>query len=172
MSDCWSSNLFYAWYGSFCLINCLVVLARSHFFCKLSCGTLNILLGVVIIVSFWSFIESKLTFYSFIGTYLKDAIDLLQGHYIVSVSRDMTPSSQKGGLETVAVSTSQMAISFVHIIFRQLIISLQLVKRTCMYYVYIGMWHHLLLSTSVLEFLWKIFPSSFLNKNNFYLINF
>lgn len=83
--------------------------------------------------------ESKLTFYSLIGTYLKDAIDLLQGHYIVSVSRDMTPSSQKGGLETVAVSTSQMAISFVHIIFRQLIISLQLVKRTCVYYVYIGM---------------------------------
>jgi hypothetical protein len=67
--------------------------------------------------------ESKLTFYSLIGTYLKDAIDLLQGHYIVSVSRDMTPSSPKGGLETVAVSTSQMAISFVHIIFRQLIIS-------------------------------------------------
>ncbi|XP_059437193.1 phosphoinositide phosphatase SAC6 [Corylus avellana] len=31
----------------------------------------------------------------------QDAIDLLQGHYIVSVSRDMTPS-QKGGLETVA----------------------------------------------------------------------
>ncbi|RXI06350.1 hypothetical protein DVH24_018392 [Malus domestica] len=32
----------------------------------------------------------------------QDAIDLLQGHYIVSVSRDMTPSSQKGGLEAVA----------------------------------------------------------------------
>ncbi|KAB1202057.1 Phosphoinositide phosphatase SAC6 [Morella rubra] len=32
----------------------------------------------------------------------QDAIDLLQGHYIVSVSRDMTPSSQKGGLESVA----------------------------------------------------------------------
>ncbi|CAN1798706.1 Phosphoinositide phosphatase SAC6 [Linum perenne] len=35
----------------------------------------------------------------------QDAIDLLQGHYIVSVSRDMKPpSSQAGGLESVAVS--------------------------------------------------------------------
>ncbi|CAN1798709.1 Phosphoinositide phosphatase SAC6 [Linum perenne] len=33
----------------------------------------------------------------------QDAIDLLQGHYIVSVSRDMKPpSSQAGGLESVA----------------------------------------------------------------------
>ncbi|XP_059623332.1 phosphoinositide phosphatase SAC6-like [Cornus florida] len=32
----------------------------------------------------------------------QDAIDLLQGHYIVSVTRDMTPTSKKGGLETVA----------------------------------------------------------------------
>ncbi|CAN1798708.1 Phosphoinositide phosphatase SAC7 [Linum perenne] len=35
----------------------------------------------------------------------QDAIDLLQGHYIVSVSRDMKPpSSQAGGLESVAQS--------------------------------------------------------------------
>ncbi|XVF16018.1 hypothetical protein REPUB_Repub09cG0205800 [Reevesia pubescens] len=32
----------------------------------------------------------------------QDAIDLLQGHYIVSVSRDMTPPSQTGGLEAIA----------------------------------------------------------------------
>ncbi|KAF7135776.1 hypothetical protein RHSIM_Rhsim08G0027700 [Rhododendron simsii] len=32
----------------------------------------------------------------------QDAIDLLQGHYIVSVSREVTPTSQKGGLEAVA----------------------------------------------------------------------
>lgn len=32
----------------------------------------------------------------------QDAIDLLQGHYIVSVSRDMTSTSGKGGLEAVA----------------------------------------------------------------------
>lgn len=37
--------------------------------------------------------------------YVKDAIDLLQGHYIVSVSRDPAVSSQKGGLEAIAVST-------------------------------------------------------------------
>ncbi|PPR82200.1 hypothetical protein GOBAR_AA38518 [Gossypium barbadense] len=52
-------------------------------------------------------------FYNALGRYYfnnfsdgtkQDAIDLLQGHYIVSVSRDMTPPSQKGGLEAVAVS--------------------------------------------------------------------
>lgn len=35
----------------------------------------------------------------------KDAIDLLQGHYIVSVGRDTAATSQKGGLEAIAVST-------------------------------------------------------------------
>ena len=39
---------------------------------------------------------------------MKDAIDLLQGHYIVSVSRDMAPSSQKGGLEAIAVSKKSL----------------------------------------------------------------
>ncbi|KAK6127585.1 hypothetical protein DH2020_038675 [Rehmannia glutinosa] len=32
----------------------------------------------------------------------QDAIDLLQGHYIVSVSRSMTPTTQKGGIEAIA----------------------------------------------------------------------
>ncbi|KAI3462314.1 hypothetical protein Pfo_018977 [Paulownia fortunei] len=32
----------------------------------------------------------------------QDAIDLLQGHYIVSVSRSMTPTKQKGGIEAMA----------------------------------------------------------------------
>ncbi|KAK8716873.1 hypothetical protein V6N13_044166 [Hibiscus sabdariffa] len=50
-------------------------------------------------------------FYNALGRYYlnnfadgtkQDAIDLLQGHYIVSVSRDMTPPSQKGGLESMA----------------------------------------------------------------------
>ena len=40
-----------------------------------------------------------------LGVHVKDAIDLLQGHYIVSVSRDLTPPSQSGGLESIAVST-------------------------------------------------------------------
>ncbi|KAH0973203.1 hypothetical protein GBA52_025359 [Prunus armeniaca] len=42
-------------------------------------------------------------FNNFVDGTKQDAIDLLQGHYIVSVSRDMTPSSQKGGLEAVAL---------------------------------------------------------------------
>ncbi|CAH9094831.1 unnamed protein product [Cuscuta epithymum] len=32
----------------------------------------------------------------------QDAIDLLQGHYIVSVARDTMQSSQRGGIEAVA----------------------------------------------------------------------
>lgn len=34
----------------------------------------------------------------------KDAIDLLQGHYIVSVARDSMKTSQRAGIEAVAVS--------------------------------------------------------------------
>ncbi|GER37048.1 phosphoinositide phosphatase family protein [Striga asiatica] len=34
--------------------------------------------------------------------FVKDAIDLLQGHYIVSVSRGITPTTQKGGVEAIA----------------------------------------------------------------------
>ncbi|KAH7529527.1 hypothetical protein ACOSP7_022527 [Xanthoceras sorbifolium] len=41
----------------------------------------------------------------------QDAIDLLQGHYIVSVSRDATPVSQSGGLESIA--SFPLALSFV-----------------------------------------------------------
>ncbi|KAG6646248.1 phosphoinositide phosphatase SAC6 [Carya illinoinensis] len=41
----------------------------------------------------------------------QDAIDLLQGHYIVSVSRDLTPPSQKRGLE--AVASFPLALSLV-----------------------------------------------------------
>lgn len=39
-------------------------------------------------------------------SFLKDAIDLLQGHYILSVSRSMTPTAEKGGVEAFAVSKS------------------------------------------------------------------
>uniref|UniRef100_A0A5B6YNA5 Putative phosphoinositide phosphatase SAC6 n=1 Tax=Davidia involucrata TaxID=16924 RepID=A0A5B6YNA5_DAVIN len=41
----------------------------------------------------------------------QDVIDLLQGHYIVSVSRDMTPASKKGGLE--AFASFPLALSLV-----------------------------------------------------------
>ncbi|PKI37436.1 hypothetical protein CRG98_042177 [Punica granatum] len=39
---------------------------------------------------------------NFVDGTKQDAIDLLQGHYIVSVSRDLTAPSQQGGLEAVA----------------------------------------------------------------------
>ncbi|KAK4791403.1 hypothetical protein SAY86_031816 [Trapa natans] len=41
---------------------------------------------------------------NFVDGTKQDAIDLLQGHYIVSVSRDLRAPSQQGGLEAVAVS--------------------------------------------------------------------
>uniref|UniRef100_A0A3Q7F671 SAC domain-containing protein n=1 Tax=Solanum lycopersicum TaxID=4081 RepID=A0A3Q7F671_SOLLC len=40
---------------------------------------------------------------NFVDGTKQDAVDLLQGHYIPAVSRDMKPSSQKGSLETKAV---------------------------------------------------------------------
>lgn len=39
---------------------------------------------------------------NFVDGTKQDAIDLLQGHYIVSVSRDMTPTKPKGGIESIA----------------------------------------------------------------------
>ncbi|CAN6923437.1 unnamed protein product [Brassica oleracea] len=40
----------------------------------------------------------------------QDAIDLLQGHYIVAMSRDMAPVPQKGGLEAVANFPAALAV--------------------------------------------------------------
>ncbi|CAK9320819.1 unnamed protein product [Citrullus colocynthis] len=48
---------------------------------------------------------------NFVDGTKQDAIDLLQGHYIVSVSRDMTPTTQKGGLE--AMASFPLALSLV-----------------------------------------------------------
>ncbi|KAK4710092.1 hypothetical protein R3W88_004605 [Solanum pinnatisectum] len=39
---------------------------------------------------------------NFVDGTKQDAIDLMQGHYIMSVSRDMTVTSQKGGIEAIA----------------------------------------------------------------------
>ncbi|XP_044470799.1 phosphoinositide phosphatase SAC6-like [Mangifera indica] len=41
----------------------------------------------------------------------QDSIDLLQGHYIVSMSREVAPSSQRGGLE--AIASFPLALSLV-----------------------------------------------------------
>ncbi|OVA00609.1 Synaptojanin [Macleaya cordata] len=46
----------------------------------------------------------------------QDAIDLLQGHYIVSVNRDMTPS-QKGGLEAFASFPLALALCLSGLLF-------------------------------------------------------
>ncbi|XP_042018365.1 phosphoinositide phosphatase SAC6-like isoform X2 [Salvia splendens] len=40
---------------------------------------------------------------NFVDGTKQDVVDLVQGHYIVSVIRSMTPSAQKGGIEAVAV---------------------------------------------------------------------
>lgn len=53
-------------------------------------------------------LDTDFVFHSFY--IMKDAVDLLQGHYILSVSRDMKPSSQKGGIETKAVSNITYAV--------------------------------------------------------------
>ncbi|KAL3845023.1 hypothetical protein ACJIZ3_002426 [Penstemon smallii] len=41
----------------------------------------------------------------------QDAIDLVQGHYIVSVSRSITPTTQKGGIE--AITSFPLALSLI-----------------------------------------------------------
>ncbi|KAJ8771100.1 hypothetical protein K2173_023425 [Erythroxylum novogranatense] len=56
----------------------------------------------------------------------QDAIDLLQGHYIVSVSRDMSPPSQTGRLESVA--SFPLALSVVLIGFLFAMMSLRQVR--------------------------------------------
>ncbi|XP_051117496.1 phosphoinositide phosphatase SAC6 [Andrographis paniculata] len=40
----------------------------------------------------------------------QDAIDLLQGHYILSVSRSMTPTAEKGGIEAIASFPAALAL--------------------------------------------------------------
>lgn len=86
---------------------------KISFFVKLCMVTLYILYVNRLWFLSATLSETKLTFCSLVFEHLKDAIDLLQGHYIVSVSREMTTPSQKGGgLEAVAVSTSQMPIIF------------------------------------------------------------
>nr|DAD25082.1 TPA_asm: hypothetical protein HUJ06_026546 [Nelumbo nucifera] len=47
----------------------------------------------------------------------QDAIDLLHGHYIISVSRDMTTPSQKGNLEAIASPSTALALALVGFFF-------------------------------------------------------
>ena len=55
----------------------------------------------------------------------KDAMDLLHGHYIVSVNRDMSHPFQKRGLESLAVSLSLMYPEFIHYIYIYIIFNVK-----------------------------------------------
>ncbi|KAI8017475.1 Phosphoinositide phosphatase SAC6 [Camellia lanceoleosa] len=63
---------------------------------------------------------------NFVDGTKQDAIDLLQGHYIVSVTRDIAPTSQKGGLE--AVASFPLALSLVLLGFFLTVLSLSQVR--------------------------------------------
>ncbi|XP_057492537.1 phosphoinositide phosphatase SAC7-like isoform X3 [Actinidia eriantha] len=68
----------------------------------------------------------------------QDAIDLLQGHYIVSVSRDMTNTSQKGGLE--AIASFPLALSLVMAGFFLTIMSLKQVQYDLRHLFFLALW--------------------------------
>ncbi|KAI9077395.1 hypothetical protein K1719_040708 [Acacia pycnantha] len=68
----------------------------------------------------------------------QDAIDLLQGHYIVSVGRDMTTSSQKGGIE--AIASFPLAFSLVMIGFIFATMSLRQVRYDFRHFFFSLMW--------------------------------
>ncbi|KAI4327832.1 hypothetical protein L6164_020249 [Bauhinia variegata] len=68
----------------------------------------------------------------------QDAIDLLQGHYIVSVTRDMAPSSQKGGIESIA--SFPLALSLVLIGFFFATMSLRQVRYDFRHFFFSLMW--------------------------------
>ncbi|KAM7529511.1 hypothetical protein LguiB_032921 [Lonicera macranthoides] len=68
----------------------------------------------------------------------QDAIDLLQGHYIVSVSRDMNPPSQKGGIE--AVANFPVAFSIIMIGFFFAFLSLRQVRYDLWHLLFSMMW--------------------------------
>ncbi|KAJ8545111.1 hypothetical protein K7X08_017694 [Anisodus acutangulus] len=57
---------------------------------------------------------------NFVDGTKQDAVDLLQGHYMLSVSRDMKPSSQKGGIETKASFPLALALILTGLFFAML----------------------------------------------------
>ncbi|GFZ09451.1 phosphoinositide phosphatase family protein [Actinidia rufa] len=68
----------------------------------------------------------------------QDAIDLVQGHYIVSVSRDMANTSQKGGLE--AIASFRLALSLVMAGFFLTIMSLKQVRYDLRHLFFSALW--------------------------------
>ncbi|KAK4368207.1 hypothetical protein RND71_011999 [Anisodus tanguticus] len=75
---------------------------------------------------------------NFIDGTKQDAVDLLQGHHILSVSRDMKPSSQKGGIETRASFPLALALILTGLLFAML--SLRKVRHNLQNLLYAMVW--------------------------------
>ncbi|CAK9164941.1 unnamed protein product [Ilex paraguariensis] len=74
----------------------------------------------------------------------QDAIDLLQGHYIVSVSRDMAATSHKGGIE--AIASFPLAFSLIMAGFFFAMMSLRRVRYDLWHLLFSFMWASLSLA--------------------------
>ncbi|MCE3052274.1 Fimbrin, actin-bundling protein [Datura stramonium] len=75
---------------------------------------------------------------NFVDGTKQNAVDLLQGHYILSVSRDMKPSSQKGGIETKASFPLALALILTGLFFAML--SLRKVRHDLRNLLYAMIW--------------------------------
>ncbi|KAJ8567708.1 hypothetical protein K7X08_019916 [Anisodus acutangulus] len=75
---------------------------------------------------------------NFVDGTKQDAVDLLQGHHILSVSRDMKPSSQKGGIETKASFPLALALILTGLLFAML--SLRKVRHNLQNLLYAMVW--------------------------------
>ncbi|KAK6797903.1 hypothetical protein RDI58_005605 [Solanum bulbocastanum] len=75
---------------------------------------------------------------NFVDGTKQDAVDLLQGHYIPAVSRDMKPSSQKGSIETKASFPLALALILTGLFFAML--SLRKVRHDLRSLLYAVVW--------------------------------
>lgn len=75
---------------------------------------------------------------NFVDGTKQDAIDLLQGHYIVSVGRDTAASSQKGGLEAIASFPLALGLVFTGFLFATM--SLRQVRYDFRHFFFSLMW--------------------------------
>ncbi|XP_060193804.1 phosphoinositide phosphatase SAC6-like [Lycium barbarum] len=75
---------------------------------------------------------------NFVDGTKQDAVDLLQGHYILSVTRDMKQSSQKGGMETKASFPLALALILTGLFFAML--SLRKVRHDLRSLLYAMVW--------------------------------
>ncbi|KAI5683971.1 hypothetical protein M9H77_05199 [Catharanthus roseus] len=75
---------------------------------------------------------------NFVDGRKQDVIDLVQGHWIASVSRDMTPATQKGGLESIA--SLPMALLVIMIGFFFATLSLRRVRNDLWHLLFSFLW--------------------------------